>query len=106
MGQFELQEILKALNQFSTKIEARFDSLDTRMDRLEDRIDGLESRMDQLENRIEQLENKMEKRFERLEKKFDGLSVTLAETQETIDFLLSKNLQHEKKLRNLTSNEA
>ncbi|WP_256200778.1 hypothetical protein [Virgibacillus halodenitrificans] len=41
----------------------------------------------------------MDERFERLETKFNSTRAELIETQETVDFLSSKTVQHEKKLR-------
>lgn len=98
MEQHELDAILKALELHSKNINERFDSLENRMT-------GLENHMDKLETRVESLENKMDERFERLEKKFDGLRVEFRETQETVDYLASKNIQHEKKLRSIVVKE-
>lgn len=67
---------------------------------MDNKLINLEER---LNNKIEKMEEKFEKRFDRLEKKFDGLSVSLIETQETVDYLASKNAQHERKLRNIHS---
>lgn len=91
MEKHEIKEVLNALKIFSTEMNGRFDSL--------------ENRMEKLENRVDQLENTMNERFDRLEKKMDGLRVELTETQETVDYLSSKNLQHEKKIRKLTIKE-
>lgn len=84
MEQHELKAILDALKVFSDKIDERFDSLEQRMDRME---------------------NKMDTRFERQEKKLDGLRVEITETQETVDYLSSKSLQHDKKLRSILVKE-
>lgn len=99
MEKFELEEILKALNLFSTNINTRFDSL-------ENKVNSLENKVNSLDNKVETLDQQMNERLDRLEKKFDGFRVELVETQETLDYLSSKNLQHEKKLRTITSNEA
>ncbi|MFB4475911.1 Synaptonemal complex 1, partial [Oceanobacillus caeni] len=63
------------------------------------RFDEMNSK---IENSIFDLESKMNNRFDRLEKKVDGIRVELTETQETTDYLLSKNAQHERKLRELS----
>jgi len=80
-----LKEILHALKIHSEEIEKRFDEMNSK-----------------IENSIFDLESKMNNRFDRLEKKVDGIRVELTETQETTDYLLSKNAQHERKLRELS----
>jgi DNA repair exonuclease SbcCD ATPase subunit len=50
---------------------------------------------------VGKLEEKMDERFNRLETKVDSLRIELSETQETVDFLSSKTLQHERKIREL-----
>ncbi|KPH71341.1 MULTISPECIES: hypothetical protein [Bacillaceae] len=80
-----LKEILHALKIHSDQIEKKLDALNSKID-----------------NSIFDLETKMNNRFDRLEKKVDGIRVELTETQETTDYLLSKNAQHERKLRELS----
>lgn len=91
MEQSGIKEILNALELHSQQIDKKlhqyFEQNDKKIEGLDKKVDGLESKMD--------------KRFDRLEKKFDGLEVGLRETQETVDFLSSKYVQHEKKLRNI-----
>ena len=107
MEQSGIKEILRALQLHSEHIDKKMESrmnemkehMGNRMDQMEVK---LENRMDQLENRMDQMEAKFDDRFDRLEKKFGGLNVELIETQETVDYLASKNVQHERKLRNLT----
>ncbi|WP_033827909.1 hypothetical protein [Bacillus andreraoultii] len=90
-----LKEILSALKNHSENMNKRFDQLDSRMDKLEERVDRLEEKVD---TGFTEVNN----RLNRLEKKVDRLRDDLKETQETVDFLTSKNIQHEKKLRSLT----
>lgn len=71
-----LKEILNALKLHSDKMDQRFKKVDERFDSIEGRLD-------------------------RIEKKMDGFRVELTETQETVDFISVKTLQHEKKLREL-----
>lgn len=87
-----LNEILKALELHSKKMDKRFDQVEERLDRVETRLDQVEERLDRVETRLD-----------RIEKKFDGTRVEITETQETVDFLSSKTIQHEKKLRELKS---
>ena len=84
MEKSELHEILHALKLHTEHIDNKLSSLENRMD---ERITALEYRMDE--------------RFNRLENKVDGIRADLIETQENVNFLLSKNAQHEKKLQNL-----
>jgi ATP-dependent DNA ligase len=71
-----LKEILKALNLHSNHMDQKFKKIDERLDRIDGRLD-------------------------RMEKKMDGFRVALTETQETVDFISAKTIQHEKKLRKL-----
>ncbi|MYL45249.1 hypothetical protein GLV94_06300 [Virgibacillus halodenitrificans] len=71
MQKHELNEILHALKQYSGEITGK----------------------------ITELEERMDERFDRLETKFNSTRAELIETQETVDFLSSKTVQHEKKLR-------
>lgn len=104
-----IQEILNALKLHSSHIDQKIDQLndhlEKRIDEVRDqmnlRMDQLDNRMDQLESRLDHMEFTMEERFDRMEKKFDGMRVEIIETQETVDYLSTKNIQHEKKLRKI-----
>lgn len=54
-----------------------------------------------MDEKLSEMWNRMDERFDRIEKKLDGMRVELTETQETVDYLSSKNVQHEKKLRQI-----
>lgn len=58
------------------------------------------------EQRMDKHFGQMDERFERLEAKFSGMRVELNETQETVDFLSSKNAQYEKKPRHVYSQQS
>lgn len=104
-----IQEILNALKLHSSHIDQKIDQLndhlEKRIDEVRDqmnlRMDQLDNRMDQVESRLDHMEFTMEERFDRMEKKFDGMRVEIIETQETVDYLSTKNIQHEKKLRKI-----
>ena len=66
----------EALDELKVEMELRFKKVDERLDSIEGRLD-------------------------RIEKKMDGFRVELTETQETVDFISVKTLQHVKKLREL-----
>ncbi|APC49568.1 hypothetical protein BME96_15805 [Virgibacillus halodenitrificans] len=53
----------------------------------------------EITGKITELEERMDERFERLETKFNSTRAALIETQETVDFLSGKTVQHEKQLR-------
>jgi hypothetical protein len=89
MEKSELNEILNALKLHSEHIDKKMDVIKT-----------------DFENRMDSLETKMEVRFDRLEKKVDGIRVDLTETQETVNFLSSKYVQHEKKLQTLINQQS
>jgi len=73
----EKETMLKeALDELKVEMELRFKKVDERLDSIEGRLD-------------------------RIEKKMDGFRVELTETQETVDFISVKTLQHVKKLREL-----
>jgi len=86
-----IQEILKALELHSAHVDKKIDQL---------KID-LETRMDKRFDEVYERFDEMNKRFDRQDKKFNGVRVELAETQETVDYLSTKNTQHEKKLRTI-----
>lgn len=89
-----VKTILQALNEHSNQINTRLDRVDDRFDRIEDRLDTLEIRVDTLEKN-------MNGQFDKLGRKVDGIRVELTETQETLDFVSTKTLKHDKKLRQL-----
>lgn len=89
MEESSLNQILGALEDHSKQINARIDKLETR-------VSGFET---EINKRVDGFESKMNKRFDRLDAKFGGLRTEFTETQETVDYLASKNAQHESKLR-------
>lgn len=115
MNKSGVQEILKALQLHSNHVESKINDMNEKFENqmnvlkehLENKMDNmkehLETRMDQLENRVDKLEGTINNRFERLEKKMEGLRIEWIETQETVDYLASKSVQHERKLRQLSS---
>ena len=76
-----VKEILQALKLHTNQMEQRFNQIDERFEKVDQRLDSIDERLD------------------RMEKKMDGFRVELTETQETVDFIAKKTLQHEKKLR-------
>jgi hypothetical protein len=105
-----LKEILKALelhsNHMHTKMQEMENRLETKMQEMENRLEAKMQKMGnqlrtEMRQMVENLEEKMNERFNRLETKVDSLRIELSETQETVDFLSSKTLQHERKIREL-----
>lgn len=82
MEQSHLKEILNALTLHGEHIDKKMNEL---------KVD--------LENRMDEGFKEVNKRFDNLGKKVDGIRVDLSETQETTDFLSSKVIQHEQKIR-------
>ncbi|OAS85820.1 MULTISPECIES: hypothetical protein [Metabacillus] len=78
-----LKEILNALKIHSDHMDQKFKKADERFEQVDKRFDNIDDRLD------------------RIEKKKDGFRVGLTESQETIDFISVKTLQHEKKLRKI-----
>ncbi|MFD2762126.1 hypothetical protein [Lentibacillus juripiscarius] len=95
MEQSELQQTLGALNDFSRTIREEMQAMEKR---LNNEMQVMEKRM---EKRMDERFDQVDGRFDKLEKKVDGLRVDLTETQETVDYLSSKNAQHERKLRSV-----
>lgn len=85
MEQAMLKEILHALNLHSTQMEKRFNDMEEKFER---RFEKMDERFDSIEQRLDRMENKM-----------GGFRTELTEVQETLEFVSSKTLQHEKKLR-------
>ena len=90
-----LNEILNAFKLHSQDIEQKMDGLKT----------DLESKMDMLktdlESKMDEGFNHVDHQISELGKKVDGIRTELNETNENVDYLLSKNAQHEKKLRKI-----
>lgn len=95
MEQAGIQEILKALHIHGAHVDEKLNNMQQSLER---RMDGLEKRVDSLEKRVAT-------GFDRMGKKIDGNRVELDETKETVDYLSNKNLQHERKLRELQSQQ-
>ncbi|MGY0694229.1 hypothetical protein ACW2QC_15860 [Virgibacillus sp. FSP13] len=104
MDEYGFKEILNAFKLHSEHIDKKMDTLKadltSQINGLETRMDGLETRMDGLETRMDEGFKRVDKKLDNLNKKSNGIRVELTETQETVDYLSSKNAQHEKKLRN------
>lgn len=64
---------------------------------LKEILNALKLHSAQMDQRFDRIEG----RLDRMEKKMDGFRVELTETQETVDFISVKTLQHEKKLREM-----
>ncbi|PJW15039.1 hypothetical protein CV945_05770 [Geobacillus sp. Manikaran-105] len=79
-----VKEVVEALKIFSRDIRTQIDEMGS-----------------QLRAEMQQFRAEVNERFDRLEQKFAGLRVELTETQETVHFLASKTIQHEKKLHHL-----
>ncbi|ODA17412.1 hypothetical protein A5N86_09860 [Geobacillus thermoleovorans] len=99
-----VQQILKALDLHSGKIQQQMKEME---DRLRAEIQDTENRLyakireteDRLHQKLLDLEKRTDARFERLETKMNYWRLEWSETQETVDFLARKTLQHERKLR-------
>ncbi|ALA71693.1 hypothetical protein GT50_17190 [Geobacillus stearothermophilus 10] len=110
-----VQQILKALDLHSEKIQQQMKEMEDRLrteiqdteNRLRAEIQDTENRLyakireteDRLHQKLMDLEKRTDARFERLETKMNYWRLEWSETQETVDFLARKTLQHERKLR-------
>ncbi|OAT72608.1 hypothetical protein [Parageobacillus thermoglucosidasius] len=105
-----LKEILKALELHSDHIHVEMQKISSQLRaEMKEMGNQLRTEMKEMGNQLRtemkemvgKLEEKMDERFNRLETKVDNLRIELSETQETVDFLSSKTLQHERKIREL-----
>ena len=87
--------MVEALKIFSRDIRTQIDEMGSQL-RAE-----MQETANQLRAEMQQFRAEVNERFDRLEQKFAGLRVELTETQETVHFLASKTIQHEKKLHHL-----
>ncbi|STO11399.1 Uncharacterised protein [[Flavobacterium] thermophilum] len=90
-----VKEVVEALKIFSRDIRTQIDEMGSQL-RAE-----IQDTANQLRAEMQQFRAEVNERFDRLEQKFAGLRVELTETQETVHFLASKTIQHEKKLHHL-----
>ncbi|AKU27435.1 hypothetical protein TGS27_0673 [Geobacillus stearothermophilus] len=90
-----VKEVVEALKIFSRDIRTQIDEMGSQL-RAE-----MQETANQLRAEMQQFRAEVNERFDRLEQKFAGLRVELTETQETVHFLASKTIQHEKKLHHL-----
>ncbi|MEH7385872.1 hypothetical protein V7147_10730 [Bacillus sp. JJ1521] len=83
-----LKEILNAFNLFSKKMDEKFEKMDDKFEKLEKKMD-------------EGFAN-INKKLDRLTVRLDGVQEDLNETKETVQFLHTKVVQHDKKLHKLS----
>ncbi|BBW96997.1 hypothetical protein MKY25_13425 [Geobacillus sp. FSL W8-0032] len=112
-----VKEVVEALKMFSRDIRTQIDEMGSQLRaeiqdtanqlraEIQDTANQLRAEMqdtaNQLRAEMQQFRAEVNERFDRLEQKFAGLRVELTETQETVHFLASKTIQHEKKLHHL-----
>src|SRR3989339_2153871 len=59
MDHTDKQEILAAINQFSTVVDQKFESIDRRFDAIDQRFNAIDQRFDVIESRINRIEATM-----------------------------------------------
>ncbi|ADI27618.1 MULTISPECIES: hypothetical protein [Geobacillus] len=112
-----VKEVVEALKIFSRDIRTQIDEMGSQLRaeiqdtanqlraEIQDTANQLRAEMQETANQLraemQQFRAEVNERFDRLEQKFAGLRVELTETQETVHFLASKTIQHEKKLHHL-----
>ncbi|AWO73577.1 hypothetical protein C1N76_02640 [Geobacillus thermoleovorans] len=112
-----VKEVVEALKMFSHDIRTQIDEMGSQLRaEIQDTANQLRAEMQDMANQLraemqdtanqlraemQQFRAEVNERFDRLEQKFAGLRVELTETQETVHFLASKTIQHEKKLHHL-----
>ncbi|ASS88163.1 hypothetical protein EPB69_04415 [Geobacillus stearothermophilus] len=112
-----VKEVVEALKIFSRDIRTQIDEMGSQLRaeiqdtanqlraEIQETANQLRAEMQETANQLraemQQFRAEVNERFDRLEQKFAGLRVELTETQETVHFLASKTIQHEKKLHHL-----
>ncbi|MGG2954045.1 hypothetical protein [Geobacillus stearothermophilus] len=112
-----VKEVVEALKMFSHDIRTQIDEMGSQLRaEIQDTANQLRAEIQETANQLraemqdtanqlraemQQFRAEVNERFDRLEQKFAGLRVELTETQETVHFLASKTIQHEKKLHHL-----
>ncbi|WP_025948619.1 hypothetical protein [Geobacillus thermocatenulatus] len=102
MGSQLRAEIQDTANQLRAEIQETANQLRTEIQETANQLRAeMQETANQLRAEMQQFRAEVNERFDRLEQKFAGLRVELTETQETVHFLASKTIQHEKKLHHL-----
>ncbi|MED0655585.1 hypothetical protein P4S88_16455 [Anoxybacillus geothermalis] len=102
MGSQLRAEIQDTANQLRAEIQETANQLRAEMQETANQLRvEMQETANQLRAEMQQFRAEVNERFDRLEQKFAGLRVELTETQETVHFLASKTIQHEKKLHHL-----
>ncbi|ADU93285.1 hypothetical protein [Geobacillus sp. Y412MC52] len=102
MGSQLRAEIQDTANQLRAEIQDTANQLRAEMQETANQLRAeMQETANQLRAEMQQFRAEVNERFDRLEQKFAGLRVELTETQETVHFLASKTIQHEKKLHHL-----
>ncbi|MGG3894864.1 hypothetical protein [Geobacillus stearothermophilus] len=102
MGSQLRAEIQDTANQLRAEIQETANQLRAEMQETANQLRAeMQETANQLRAEMQQFRAEVNERFDRLEQKFAGLRVELTETQETVHFLASKTIQHEKKLHHL-----
>ncbi|NNU82290.1 DUF1640 domain-containing protein [Geobacillus sp. BMUD] len=102
MGSQLRTEIQDTANQLRAEIQDTANQLRAEMQDMANQLRAeMQDTANQLRAEMQQFRAEVNERFDRLEQKFAGLRVELTETQETVHFLASKTIQHEKKLHHL-----
>ncbi|WJQ01077.1 gp58-like family protein [Geobacillus stearothermophilus] len=95
-------EIQETANQLRAEMQETANQLRAEMQETANQLRAeMQETANQLRAEMQQFRAEVNERFDRLEQKFAGLRVELTETQETVHFLASKTIQHEKKLHHL-----
>ncbi|MED4302009.1 hypothetical protein P9204_16820 [Geobacillus stearothermophilus] len=102
MGSQLRAEIQDTANQLRAEIQETANQLRAEIQETANQLRAeMQETANQLRAEMQQFRAEVNERFDRLEQKFAGLRVELTETQETVHFLASKTIQHEKKLHHL-----
>lgn len=97
-----LQEIIKTIERMAEEMQLKIDSDN------EQTITETDKNSNEVKSALQIRESEninIEKKLEQLERNFKDLRVELLETQEAVDYLLSRNIQLEKKLRTLMNKD-
>ena len=76
-------EILKAINDFSTSVDKRFDAVDERFEKIDERFEKIDERFEKIDERL----NSMDKRMAHIETDVSEIRKTYVDPQEFEDLV-------------------
>jgi chromosome segregation ATPase len=118
-----LKEILNVLKTHGEQMDSKFEAIDKRFTSMDKKFISMDKRFESIDKRFKDMDKKMDglkddlrnemhegfkqvnQRIDRLTQQIHGVRADLTETQENTNFLLSKTVQHEKKIQQMMNHQ-